>query len=123
MIVVATDAPLSHRNLERLAKRAFLGIARTGGFASNGSGDYVLAFSTNPANRIPYQSNERSLEKTELRNAAMTPLFLAAVEATEEAIFNSLFMAEDTQGIKGRISKALPIEQTLEILRKHNAMD
>ncbi|MEX2436387.1 MAG: P1 family peptidase, partial [Balneolaceae bacterium] len=86
MIVVATDAPVTSRNLERLAKRAFLGVARVGGFASNGSGDYVIAFSTHPDVRRNIDDNGHTESVTELKNAAMSPLFLAAVEATEEAI-------------------------------------
>ena len=95
MIIVATDAPLTSRNLERLARRAFLWvIAKTGGFASNGSGDYVIAFSTHPAVRIRPGAGSDVQVNRELPNAAVSPLFLAAVEATEEAILNSLFMAE-----------------------------
>lgn len=122
MIVVATDAPLSHRNLERLAKRAFMSLAKVGSFASNGSGDYIIAFSTHPDVRIPYQYEDRTQTIPQLRNNAMTPLFLAVVEATEEAIYNSLFQAVDTKGQKGREAKALPIEKTLEILKKYNAL-
>lgn len=120
MMVVATDAPLSSRNLKRLAKRAMLGMSRTGGFASNGSGDYVIAFST--ANRIPPSENERTLTRTTLRNNAMSPLFLAVVEATEEAIINSLFMATSVTGFDGRTTKALPIQETIDILKKYNVL-
>lgn len=122
MIVVATDAPVTARNLERLAKRAFLGIARVGGFASNGSGDYVIAFSTHPDVRRDLQNQELTESLTELTNDAMTPLFLAAVEATEEAILNSLFMAQTMQGTNGRIQDALPVYEVLEIMKRYNAI-
>ena len=119
MIVIATDAPLSARNLERLANRAFLALGRVGSFMSNGSGDYAIAFSTNPECRIPYRA-EKPLELSpELNNNSMTPLFLAVVEATEEAIYNSLFVAEDMTGQKGRMKGALPLGKTLEILERY----
>lgn len=117
MIVVATDAPLNSRNLERLAKRAALGIAKTGGIASNGSGDYVIAFSTAEALRIPHNSKSKMQIVEELRNDETSALFLAAIEATEEAILNSLFMAESVEGVNGKI-EALPKEKVLEILKK-----
>ena len=123
MIVVATDAPITSRNLERLAKRAFLGIAKVGGFASNGSGDYVIAFSTHPDVRIRFDGESHTQTNTELKNSAMSPLFLAAVEATEEAILNSLFMAETMEGMDGRILEALPVDEVMEILRKYNAVE
>ncbi|WP_183496543.1 DmpA family aminopeptidase [Neolewinella aquimaris] len=116
MIVVATDAPLGPRNLERLAKRAMLGLARTGGIASNGSGDYVIAFSTATENRI-VAGGARVRTLSELSNGAVSPLFLAVIEATEEAIINSLFAAEDMTGHNGRHREALPVEKVLELLR------
>lgn len=116
MIVVATDAPLSPRNLERLAKRAFLGIARVGGFASNGSGDYSIAFSTNKDVRRVQGSGNRVRTIADLDNNAMTPLFLAAVEATEEAILNSLFMATTITGDRGNTREAIPVDEVLEIM-------
>jgi D-aminopeptidase len=122
MIVVATDAPLDARNLERLAKRAFLGLGRAGGIASNGSGDYVVAFSTDPGSRILYQAAHPLLERALLSNAAMSPLFLAAIEATEEAIINSLFAAGDMRG-NGVTVPGLPIERVLEILREYGRLD
>lgn len=122
MIVVATDAPLDARNLQRLAKRAFMGIARTGGIASNGSGDYVIAFSTDPSLRIPYSPESNTQSVTLLHNDAMSPLFLAVIEATEEAIINSLFMAESMKGKGGRVIKALPVNEVLKIMKKHNAI-
>ena len=82
MIVVATDAPLDARNLERLAKRAFMGLAKTGGIASNGSGDYIIAFSTDSSLRIPYDAPDKLLQNV-LSNDAMSPLFMATIEATE----------------------------------------
>ena len=118
MIVVMTDAPLDSRNLERLAKRAMMGLAKTGGIASNGSGDYVIAVSTAEECRIPYRSENPIHTRPTLRNEAMTPLFLATIEATEEAILNSLFAAETTTGHKGRTIKALPKDVVLEMLRK-----
>ena len=121
MIVVATDAPLSDRNLERLAKRAFMALAKTGSFASNGSGDYVIAFSTHPDMRIPYNTKEAVTSRPELSNDYMSPLFMATVEATEEAVYNSLFMAETMIGQEGRIQEALPIKETLKILDKYKA--
>jgi D-aminopeptidase len=123
MIVVATDAPVTARNLERLAKRAFMAIARVGGFASNGSGDYVIAFSTHPDVRINLDEAGPTLSNIELKNAEMTPLFLAVVEATEEAILNSLFMAETMEGTEGRKMEALPIDEVMEILKKYRAAD
>ena len=121
MIVIATDAPLSARNLERMARRSFLALGRVGSFMSNGSGDYAIAFSTHPDCRIPYRSDQQIRKSTELENNAMSPLFLAVVEATEEAVYNSLFMAEDMSGYKGHFKPALPLEQTLEILDRHKA--
>lgn len=119
MIVIATDAPLSARNLERLAKRSFLALGRVGSFMSNGSGDYAIAFSTHPECRIVHLSGQILERSPELSNEKMTPLFLAVVEATEEAIYNSLFMAEDMIGQKGRRGEALPLDRTLEILEPY----
>lgn len=118
MIVVATDAPLGPRNLERLAKRAMLGLARTGGIASNGSGDYVVAFST--ANRIV--AGERVRQIDELANGGISPLFLATIEATEEAIINSLFAAETMIGRDGNRREALPRDQVLQIMRERGVL-
>lgn len=125
IIVVATDAPLDSRNLNRLAARALLGMARTGSAATNGSGDYAIAFSTAKEVRIrptakgadSYQPRDAKL----LSNEAMSPLFLAASEAAEEAICNSLLRARTTTG-QGRTIEALPIERTVEILKKYNAL-
>lgn len=120
MIVVATDAPLSSRNLERLAKRAFLGLGKTGGIASNGSGDYVVAFSTAKEVRVPHSSKEMEMTVKELRNDNMSPLFMAAIEATEEAIINSLFTAKTTTGINGSKIEAFPIDKVIPLMEKYN---
>lgn len=117
MIVVATDAPLSDRNLERLAARAIMGLSRTGSFASNGSGDYVLAFSTAPAVRRAFDAPRIATE--ELANETMSALFAAAVEATEEAIYNSLLKAT-TVTSNGRRVDALPIDRVREILQRYS---
>ncbi|HEX5718605.1 MAG TPA: P1 family peptidase [Thermoanaerobaculia bacterium] len=114
MIVLATDAPLSSRNLERLARRAVLGLARTGSFMSNGSGDFVIAFSTR--NRVPFDPRERTQTVEELHNDAMSPLFLAVVEAVEEAVYNSLLRATDVAGHAGNRGEAIPIDRLRELL-------
>lgn len=116
MIVVMTDAPVQARNLERMAKRAMMGLARTGGIASNGSGDYVIAVSTSELVRINSgQTKTREIE--ELKNNAMSPLFMATIEATEEAILNSLFAAKTMIGRNGHTIEALPIKKVLEIIK------
>ncbi len=118
IIVIATDAPVDHRNLRRMAARSMLGLARTGSAASNGSGDYAIAFSAAPELRIrPGQAPQAAL----LSNEAMSPLFLAVIEATEEAVYNSLFRARTMTG-NGRTVEALPLEPTLEILRRHGVL-
>lgn len=117
MIVVATDAPLCARNLKRLAARAMLGLGRTGGSASNGSGDYVMAFST--AYKVQHDAKERTQEQSVLRNDAMSPLFQAVVEATEEAIINSLFAAETMTGTGGKKIEALPRQKVLELMKRY----
>jgi D-aminopeptidase len=122
IIVIATDAPIDHRNLQRLAARAMLGLARTGAAGSNGSGDYAIAFSTAADLRIRTGANNRAPRSiTLLSNDAMSPLFLAVIEATEEAIYNSLFRATTVTG-RGHTVAALPIDRTLEILKRHNAL-
>jgi len=121
MIVVATDAPVDERNLKRMAQRAIMGLAKTGGIASNGSGDYVIAFSTHESNRISHSTSPLSLEeKKVLRNDDMSPLFLAVIEATEEAIINSLFAANDMSGKEGRTILSLPKKEVLEIMKNYN---
>src|SRR5262245_31605378 len=117
IMVVATDAPLDARNLKRLAARAMLGLARTGSPSTNGSGDYVIAFSS--ANRI--RASEKLRSGQTLGADAMSPLFEAVVEATEEAIYNSLFKATTVTGRDGHRVEALPIEKTVEILKKYGA--
>jgi D-aminopeptidase len=125
IIVVATDAPLDARNLRRLAARGMLGLGRTGAAATNGSGDYVIAFSTAAELRVraPREAAERNAPRAVklLPNDAVSPLFLAVIEATEEAIYNSLFRATTVTG-RGRTVEALPIERTLAILRKYGAV-
>lgn len=120
MIVVATDAPLDARNLGRLAKRAIMGLAKTGGIASNGSGDYVVAFSTNDSLRVPNRPPQPVLLRPDLSNDAVSPMFMAVIEATEEAIVNSLLAAVTTKGRAGHVAEALPMEAVLAILRKYN---
>jgi D-aminopeptidase len=119
MMIVATDAPLDHRNLRRLAERAMLGLARTGSPATNGSGDYVIAFST--AYRIKHSGGALNTAPT-LGNDAVSPLFLAVVEATEEAIYNSLFRAVTMTGRNGSRVEAIPLEKTIQILKKYNVI-
>ena len=121
MIVVATDAPMEARNLKRLAARAWLGVARTGSSASNGSGDYAIAFSSAPQVRIRSEDKAPTRHIEVLTNDTMSPLFLAAIEATEEAVYNSMFRAE-TMTAHGHTVQALPIEKTSEILRKYGAI-
>jgi len=121
MIVIATDAPVDARNLRRLAARAWVGMARTGSSASNGSGDYAIAFSTAPQLRIHPSEKSPTRHLELLTNDAMSPLFLAVIEATEEAIYNSMFRATTMSG-NGHTVEALPIDKTMEILRKHRAI-
>ena len=121
MIVVATDAPMDPRNLKRLAARAWLGVARTGSSASNGSGDYAIAFSTAPQVRIRRDDKAFTRHIEVMTNDAMSPLFLAVIEATEEAIYNSMFRAK-TMTAHGHTVEALPIEKTTEILKKYGAI-
>ena len=123
MMVVGTDAPIDSRNLERVAKRAFMGLAKAGGIASNGSGDFAIAFSTAKENRVPH--NTKKLEKlnnVNVNNDDMTPIFMATIEATEEAIINSLFKAHDVTGYNGKVHKALPVDKVLDMLRAENKL-
>ena len=117
IVIVATDAPVDARNLKRMAARTMMGLARTGAAATNGSGDYAIAFSTAIDGRVTASSNQHRSPKV-LSNDAMSPLFLAVIEATEEAVYNSLFRATTVTG-RGRTIEALPLERTLEILRRH----
>jgi len=121
IIVIATDAPIDARNLDRMAARGMMGLARTGAAGTNGSGDYAIAFSTAAELRIkPLSERDRNVPRNvkTLANDAMSPLFLAVIEATEEAIYNSLFRATTSTG-RGRTVEALPLDRTVEILRKH----
>lgn len=121
MIVVATDAPLLHRNLRRLAERSVFGLARTGGTGSNGSGDYAIAFATYPDNRLR-PDGPRTLVRREIRNDDLSPLFLAAAEAAEEAILNSLFQAHAMDGRAGHRVDALPLDAVRRICEKHGVL-
>jgi D-aminopeptidase len=119
MLVVATDAPLSDRNLRRLAARALIGVGRTGSVMDNGSGDFVIAFSTNSEVRRRGTESRRTV--VELSNDQMSPLFQAVVDATEEAIYNSLFTATTVRSRGGTV-EALPVDEVLAILRTHRAL-
>jgi D-aminopeptidase len=125
IIVIATDAPIDARNLRRMAARSMLGLARTGSAASNGSGDYAIAFSTAAETRIRARAATESAyaprDAKLVSNDGMSPLFLAVIEATEEAVYNSLFRATTSTG-RGRTVEALPIDRTIEILRKYGAI-
>lgn len=121
MMVVATDAPLTARSLDRLAMRAIMGLARTGSFASNGSGDYVIAFSTHPDVRKPRASND-PVTTPSLVNASMSPLFAATAEASEEAIYNAIFKATTVTSSRGTL-EAIPIERLQKILEKHGVLN
>ena len=116
MIFIATDAPLSDRNLKRLAKRGLAGLARTGASMSNGSGDYVIAFSTGEEVRRTAGRRSKVWAYPEVPNDLMSPLFQAAIEATEEAIYNSLCMAETMNGHSGRVVEALPLNRLTELI-------
>ena len=118
MMVVATDAPLSARNLDRLAMRVMMGLARTGSFASNGSGDYVIAFSTHSEVRRVRSSEEPVLTPS-LPNRSMSPLFAAAAEATEEAIYNAILKATTVTSSRGKL-EAIPLEGVMRVLKKYN---
>lgn len=119
MIVIATDAPLTTQNLKRLAKRSFIGMGRTTTVMSNGSGDYAIAFST--AYKIPHEPANQLNEMPDLiDNNAMTILFQAVEEATQEAIYNSLFAATTVKGFKGRTVEAISKEKVKELLKRHN---
>ncbi len=121
MIVVATDAPLTTRNLDRLGLRAMMGLARTGSFASNGSGDYVIAFSTDPSGRRPRRS-KTPVAADALVNESMSPLFAATAEATEEAIYNAILKATTVSSSRGTL-EAIPLEEVIEILQKYKVLN
>lgn len=120
MMVVATDAPLSSRNLRRLARRALMGLARTGSSGSNGSGDYVIAFST--AEEVRRMSGSEPRAILDLPNDAISGLFQATIEATEEAIYNSILKATSVTGRGGRTVQALPIDETVEVLKRYGVI-
>ncbi len=117
VMIVATDAPVGARNLERLASRAMLGLARTGGIGANGSGDFAIAFSTSPSVRTKHESPALTEGHEELRNDEISPLFLATIEAVEEAILNSLFMAKTTTGVGGTAVEALPVDEVVKMVK------
>jgi D-aminopeptidase len=117
MIVVATDAPVDARDLRRVAARALFGLGRTGGSYSNGSGDFVIAFSTSPEMRTKYDEREPR-QRSILPPDTLSPLFQAALEATEEAVYNSLFQATTVSG-NGRTAEAIPIDKVRDILKKY----
>ena len=116
IIVIATDAPLSDRNLRRLASRAMMGLGRTGSSASNGSGDYALAFSTATSVRRAFDAPRQTT--TELANEQMSGVFQAGVDAVEEAVYNSLFMATTVSG-NGNTAEAIPLDRVRKILSEH----
>lgn len=120
MMVLATDAPLNARSLDRIAMRAMMGLARTGSFASNGSGDYVIAFSTHPEVRRP-RDGDVPVATPSLGNAAMSPLFAASAEATEEAIYNAILKATTVTSSRGTL-EALPVEDLERILDKYKVL-
>ncbi len=119
MMVVATDAPLSPLKLERLAKRAIMGLARTGSFAGNGSGDYVIAFST--AEGVRREPGEEWTESVEVPNDRISALFEGAAEATQEAIYNSLLKATTVSGM-GRTADAIDVDEVVRVLREYNVI-
>jgi len=121
MMVVATDAPLNARSLDRVAMRAIMGLARTGSFASNGSGDYVIAFSTHPDVRRP-RGSEAPIVAPSLANESMSPLFAATAEATEEAIYNAILRATTVRSSRGTL-EAIPIDEVRRILEKYRVLN
>lgn len=120
MMVVATDAPLQPKSLQRLSSRAMMGLARTGSYASNGSGDYVIAFSTDPDVRQPREAST-PVTGPRLVNAAMSPLFLAVTEATEEAVINALLKATTVTSSRGTL-EAIEIDRVRAVLEDHKAL-
>lgn len=123
IVVIATDAPLDSRNLKRLAKRAILGLAKTGFFSTSGSGDYSIAFSVHPKLRIKHAPQKISRKVELLYDEKLSPLFLAVVEATQEAVYNSLFKAKTVKGKDNHILEAIPIEKVKKICEKYNVLD
>ncbi|HJN95284.1 MAG TPA: P1 family peptidase [Gammaproteobacteria bacterium] len=121
MIILATDAPLNARSLDRLGLRAIMGLSRTGSFASNGSGDYVIAFSTNPAVRKP-RTSDTPVAIEVLVNASMSPLFAATAEATEEAIYNAIFKATTVSSSRGEL-QAVPMNVLTRLLEQYEVLN
>ena len=122
VIVVATDAPLDARQLERLGRRALLGLAAVGSLMKHGSGDYVIAFSTAQSVRVPHEAEGLTQTRTLLRDEALSPLFQATREGTEEAIINSLLKATSVTGFRGRTVEAIPIDRVIEVCRRFGAI-
>lgn len=122
MMIVATDAPLSDRNLRRVAKRAMAGLARSGASMSDGSGDYAIAFSTAESVRRTAERRSQIASYAELPNALISPLFEATIEASEEAIYNALCMAQTTTGYNGHTVEALPLDRVQALLREYGQL-
>jgi D-aminopeptidase len=122
VIVVATDAPVSARQLTRIAKRALLGLAAVGSPMTHGSGDYVIAFSTAESVRVAHSVSSRTHERTLLRDEGLSPLFQAMREATEEAIINSMLKATTVTGFRGGTCEAIPVDRLIEICRRYGAI-
>ena len=120
VIAIATDAPLDHLKLKRLASKASLGLARTGAISGHGSGDLFIAFST--ANRVPHYPKERTYTMRVVADAHLNPIFQAAEEATEEAILNALTMATTTVGRDGNTAHAIPLDRLVAIMQKHGRL-
>lgn len=120
MMIIATDAPVDAQNLKRVAARAWLAMARADNSASNGSGDYAIALSTAPQVRIHTSAKQLTQPVELLTNDAMSPLFLAVIEATEEAIYNAMLRATTMNG-NGHTVEAPPIDKTVEILKGHQS--
>jgi D-aminopeptidase len=121
VIAIATDAPLDHLKLKRLASKASLGLARTGATSSHGSGDLFIAFST--ANRVPHNSKERTFTMRIVADAHLDPIFRAVQDATEEAILNALTMATTTVGRDGNTARAIPLDQLVAIMKKYGRLE
>ena len=122
MVVVATDAPVDARQLERLGKRALLGLAAVGSPMTHGSGDYVISFSCDPRLRTAHEGIDSVAQRPRLRDDALSPLFQAVRESTEEAVLNSIFMATTTRGHRGRQVEAIPLQRVKEICREHGVL-
>lgn len=122
MVVVATNAPVDARQLGRLGKRALLGLAAVGSPMTHGSGDYVISFSSEPGLRTTHTGGDPVEQRPRLRDDALSPLFQAVKEATEEAVLNSIFMATTTRGFRGRELAAIPLERVVEICREHGVL-